>query len=417
MFYTTGSFGKSFKELISSTIQTGSLHMVRQQSKVIKYLEYKQHGGNTSMVMQVCGASIPMHSYIINADDIELNSYVQNAKEAMNPQKAEDIGKKQQEMFLFYNGNIYGTHGVAIDVASNLRSKVDLGDMEIDMLTGESYMEDETTQVVDTAAIPKPESYFSLEVLKDYDTLVKNCYVQDGTVADSSLFQVDKFMEKDLKLEMDSTKPQILIYHTHSQEAFYDSREGKIEDTIVGVGEVLANILREQYGINVMHDTSTYDLLDGKLDRNVAYNVAKASLEKTLEFNPSIQVMVDLHRDGVPAKMGRDGGKRVTTIGGEDCAQIMLFNGISANTSGPIAYLPNDNLDGNLAFSFQMFYHGKENYGELFRPIYLKPYRFNLHLKPRSTLVELGTQFNTVAEAKNSMKYLAETLVSVLEGK
>ena len=88
-----------------------------------------------------------------------------------------------------------------------------------------------------------------------------------------------------------------MIYHSHSQETFADSREGKTEDTIVGVGDYLAQLLTENYGYQVMHVTESFDLAGGELDRSKAYDYARAWLEPVLEENPSIQILIDLHRD------------------------------------------------------------------------------------------------------------------------
>ena len=78
-----------------------------------------------------------------------------------------------------------------------------------------------------------------------------------------------------------------------------DSTEGDVNTTVIGVGEHLAQILREQYGYQVLHNTDTFDLVDGKLDRSKAYNYAEPVVTQILEENPSIEVVIDLHRDGV----------------------------------------------------------------------------------------------------------------------
>ena len=76
-----------------------------------------------------------------------------------------------------------------------------------------------------------------------------------------------------------------------------------------------------------------------------------------------------------------------------------------------------NNLSDNLAFSLQLQLKAKAYFPELVRHIYLRAYRYNLHFKPRSLLVEVGAQNNTVAEAKNAMEPLADILYAVLSGK
>ena len=95
----------------------------------------------------------------------------------------------------------------------------------------------------------------------------------------------------------------------------------------------------------------------------------------------------------------------------------MFFNGLSRTTStGDIAYLKNPYIEDNLAFSFQMQLAAAEYYPGLTRRIYLKGYRYNMHFCPKSLLVEVGAQTNTLKEAKNSMEPLADLLSKVLKG-
>lgn len=247
--------------------------------------------------------------------------------------------------------------------------------------------------------------------LSDFNYLLANYYTVDGgTTVDAGLLDAQTLLDTDLSLVQNPDVPQILIYHTHSQEAFADSREGEVADTIVGMGEVLAEQLRS-YGYNVIHDTGVYDLVNGILDRSAAYDYARESVEQILAENPTIEVIVDLHRDGV------DGRKFVTEIGGKPASMIMFFNGISRNSQDQaLSWLPNEYLQENLAFSLQMQLLAREQYPGFTRNIYLKAERFNLHLRPRSLLIEAGTQLNTVEEEKNAMEPLAHLLHQVLSG-
>ena len=256
-------------------------------------------------------------------------------------------------------------------------------------------------------------SHTLMEQLEDFDYLLSNYYTVDGgTTADAELLDAEKLLGTDLRLEKHPEVPQILIYHTHSQEAFVDSREGYVEDTIVGMGETLAEILEKEYGYSVIHDTGVYDLVDGVLDRSTAYDYARDAVKKILEEYPSIEVIIDLHRDGV------EGEKFVTEIDGKPTSRIMFFNGISRNSQNePLTWLQNPYIEQNLAFSLQMQLAAQEKYPDFTRNIYLKAERFNLHLRPRSALIEAGTQLNTVEEERNAMAPIAEVLDTVLSGK
>lgn len=250
---------------------------------------------------------------------------------------------------------------------------------------------------------------YSREKLNDFDYLIQNFYQVDSTTTiDASQLNADALYSKDLRLSHDASTPQILIYHTHSQEGYADSVEGDASDTVVGVGEYLTQILTEQYGFNVIHDTGEYDVGD----RDHAYSKAGPALEKILEENPSIEVVIDLHRDGVA-----EDTRLITNINGTDMAQVMFFNGLSRTTSmGDIDYLYNPYLSDNLAMSFQMQIKAAEYYPGFTRRIYLKGYRYNMHYCPKTLLIEVGAQTNTVQEAMNAMVPLADVLNKVLTG-
>ena len=245
--------------------------------------------------------------------------------------------------------------------------------------------------------------------LADYETLVRNFYAIDAnTMAGSDQLSVEKLLGMDMTLPQEGDGPQILIYHTHSQEAFADSVPGDVNTGIVGVGECLTKILTEQYGYRVLHHTGQYDVET----RDNAYSRALPAVEQILAENPSIQVIIDLHRDEVAEET-----KLVTDIQGRPTARFMFFNGLSrTRKTGDIDYLANENQEANLAFSFQMQLKAAEYYPGLTRRIYLKGYRYNMHLRPRTLLVELGAQNNTVEEAINACDPLAHILDMVLKG-
>ena len=135
----------------------------------------------------------------------------------------------------------------------------------------------------------------------DYDFLLGHFYTVDPTtLANSKLINGTDLLQKDLTIDLDGAEPKILIYHTHSQEGYADSEAGNADDTVVGVGEQLKKVLEEKYHVAVCHDLSVYDMQDGKEDRNKAYSQAAVAVQNLLDEHPSIEVTVDLHRDGVP---------------------------------------------------------------------------------------------------------------------
>ena len=258
-----------------------------------------------------------------------------------------------------------------------------------------------------------PVTDIPLEKFEDFNFVMSNFYTVDKTTSmNSEQLNAPELVQMDLRMQTGKEQPQILIYHSHSQEEFIDSIPVDPSTTIVGVGAYLTQLLRDTYGYNVIHVTDTFDIVDGKLDRNQAYTFAQERISQILEENPSVEVVIDLHRDGVP-----EGKRLVTNVNGKETAKIMFFNGLSrTNKNGEITYLPNPYIRENLAFSLQMMLESKKYYPDLARTIYLRGYRYNLHLRPKTLLVECGAQTNTVQEEMNAMEPLADILNKVLTG-
>lgn len=247
----------------------------------------------------------------------------------------------------------------------------------------------------------------SEEKLKDFEYLVSNFYTVDGSTSVSEKdLDAEKLLAKDMTIDKKTKGPKILIYHTHSQEEFKDSKKGDSSTTIMGMGAYLTELLNDTYGIETLHHEGVYDLIDGEMDRSKAYQLAEKQVRKILKENPSIEIVIDLHRDGVGAST-----HLVTEIDGKPTAQIMFFNGMSrTKANGDISYLYNPYIEDNLAFSLQMQIAASKLYPGFTRHIYLKSYRYNMHLKPKTLLIEAGAQTNTVEEMRNAMTALAKVL-------
>ena len=258
-----------------------------------------------------------------------------------------------------------------------------------------------------------PTMDLSMERLNDFEYLVSNFYTVDSvTYINPSELNASELLCKDLRIDLSTGGSKILIYHTHSQETFADS-DNDPSTSIVGIGRYLTEILNNKYKIPTMHHEGVYDLINGKLDRSEAYEFAKPEVEQILAENPSIEVVIDLHRDGVA-----DTTHLVTEINGKPTAQIMFFNGLSrTRVNGDLAGMANPYLQDNLAFSLQMKIAAETKYPGFARRNYLRGYKYNMDLMPRMLLIEAGAQTNTVEEMRNAMEVLADLLNSVLTGR
>jgi len=299
--------------------------------------------------------------------------------------------------------------------------------LHIDNATLQSFFQENTPQIEDTTNIPYHDNQANLpqyepftppqKPIFTYDwsqgftfqELIDNFYAIDPTTKiTEARINLKSLLHRDLTIKRDANNPQILIYHTHSLEAFADSIPGDPSTTIVGAGAHLAEILREKYGFNVIHNTTAYDIGG----RDYAYTNALPDIEQILKDNPSIQLVIDLHRDEM-----REGKKLVMDLQGRPTARFMFFNGLSyTKMTGPIEYLQNPHINENLAFSFHAQVAANQFYPGITRKIYLKAYRYNMHVLPRTTLIELGAQTNTVEEIMNACEPLAHVISLVLNG-
>lgn len=258
-------------------------------------------------------------------------------------------------------------------------------------------------------AATAPQAVYSRQQLQDEEFIRQTFYsVDPTTMTRAGQLDFNTLMGFDATLKQDNSMPQILIYHTHSQEAYIDSIPNDESTSIMGVGERLSNILRTKYGYNVIHHMGKYDV-EG---REYAYSNAMAGLETVLAQNPTIEVIIDLHRDETNADT-----RLVTTLQDKTMAKFMFFNGLSYTKElGELTTLPNPHVQDNLSFAFQMQLFAEEYYPGLTRRIYLKGYRYNMHYRAKTLLIELGSQTNTVEEAMNSCEPLAHIISEVLNG-
>lgn len=207
--------------------------------------------------------------------------------------------------------------------------------------------------------------------------------------------------------------PQILILHTHSTEAYAqdpaapypESGTARTTDpsySIIKVGEEITRIF-EEMGLNVLHDTNLYDYPD----YNGAYERSKAAAEQYLAQYPTLQMVLDVHRD---ALVGTDGTvyKPVLQIDGVKTAQVMLL--VGSDDAG--AVFPD--WTEHMALAMELQQQMNSLWPGLARPITLRTARFNQQLTKGSLLVEVGSHGNTLEEALAGARLFARSAAKVL---
>lgn len=207
--------------------------------------------------------------------------------------------------------------------------------------------------------------------------------------------------------------PQVLIVHTHGSEAYtndenysYESEENyRSTDTrynVVAVGDKLTEVL-EQNGIETIHCRTMFDTPA----YNGSYGRSLTEIEAQLEANPSIQVVIDLHRDDITLDSG---GKMSLDweYEGENYARMMFV--IGSNESGLI----HDNWAQNLNWAVNLQAKLDAAYPGLMRAVNLRKQRFNQHLRPGSMIIECGASGNTLTEALRSIELFGSFLAAEL---
>lgn len=253
-----------------------------------------------------------------------------------------------------------------------------------------------------------PSENVSIAALRDLSVLRNKYYAVDKkTKMSEEMFSIDRLMSRSVHIEKSLFKPKVLIFHTHAHEMYSDSGE---DGGVVGAGELLKKTLEKEYGVKCLHVTESFDRVNGELQILGAYERMEPRIREILEKNPSIEMVIDLHRDGVNENV-----RLVSDVNGEDCAKIMFFNGLCQRIGADGVPrrpdgLENPYVEDNLALSLKAQMTAERLYPGLNRKIYLNAYRYSLHMKPFSMLVELGAQTNTEAEVKNSVVKLAEII-------
>lgn len=250
------------------------------------------------------------------------------------------------------------------------------------------------------------------EILLDGGTPIDNFFVRDSTDSGTDL-AAELLESPDVHIKGDGSA-EVLIYHTHTSEAYskdapgfyYTDMETRTQNqdmSVVAAGEEMARAL-EARGIGVVHDKTVNDLA-----YNGSYSRSWEVIQKNLEEYPDIQVTIDLHRDSMTTEAGVK-YKPTAQIGGRNAAQAMLLAGCDA--SGEWGDFPD--WEWNLRLILRVQQKAQELYPGLMRPLNFSDSKYNMNATRGSMLIEVGTEVNTVAEAKYTGQLLGEALAETL---
>lgn len=243
-------------------------------------------------------------------------------------------------------------------------------------------------------------------------TKYNKVYLKNNT---GSTINIKTLLEKKLSFKIDkNNKPQVLIMHTHTTESFMlEERDYYTEDdasrtrdskkNMIAIGDIIEQKLKAA-GIGVIHDTTIHDYPA----YSGSYTRSAATITDDLKAYPSIKIVIDIHRDSITAN-NKEKIKPVVKIDGKNVAQVMLVMG---SQTGGITNYPNWKENLSLALKYQQTL--EVMYPGLARAITLNSGKYNQNLTKGSILLEVGTEANTLDEAKRGAAYAGEALVSLL---
>ncbi len=297
--------------------------------------------------------------------------------------------------------------------------------------------------VVQTTAVNQKEKFSDITVtpsdikavMRKYNELLKNdkkdgdivstAYVTKGAThifenvrvkntTDTKTLNIEKVLSQPLDLEIDKSKPAVLIFHSHTSEGYemlerdwyaqdYTCRSNDENINIVRVGTEIADYL-EKSGYTVIHDKTIHDK-----SYNASYPNSRKTVAKHLEENPQIQIVLDIHRDSITLNNGQK-IKPTSTIGGKKAAQLMIITGAE---EGKIEDFPD--WEYNLRFALQLQRKCETMFPGLMRPVLFSQRKYNMDMTRCSLLIEMGSEANTLDEACYSGRMLAASLASLMK--
>ena len=220
-------------------------------------------------------------------------------------------------------------------------------------------------------------------------------------------------LQKPLNWELKQEKPTVLILHTHATESYQPTGEYKetsayrtldTDYNVVSVGAELKRLL-EAGGIGVIHDTTLHDYPS----YSSSYSQARTYIKDYLKKEPSIRLVLDIHRDAVENKNGQQVSLTVNH-NGEKTAQLMMVVGTDANG------LKHPNWPENMALAVKMHALLEKSCPGICRPISFRKQRFNQDLSSGGMLIEVGSAGNSREEAIRGVRVLAEVILALAEG-
>lgn len=262
------------------------------------------------------------------------------------------------------------------------------------------------------ASVPQVEEN---KVEEKYSIILEQVTIDSDVDRDIVIDKIIAAPEYD-NIALSDDKPTVLIYHTHTTEAYaksalysyIETSEWRTNDNtmnIVAVGERLKQLLSE-YGITALHDTTNHE--PPKLA--TSYSRSVETMEKYKAQYPSLKLFIDVHRDAYGDEEA--GRKDVVIIDGKEVAKLMFVVGTGEGATGT-GFKEKPDFPSNYALAKALNSELSKFDNELARKIRVKTGRYNQHVASHCLLVEVGHNANTLDQALNAVEYLAIAIAEI----
>lgn len=323
------------------------------------------------------------------------------------------------------NETLYMTAGLAMPASGTPAND----EIESENNNDNKTNENKSTNGVQSATKPQTESEKTDKneqtEIKQYGgeayPVIENQYGTPGeiTIKNTTDYEIDVDGElaAPLGFEVENTdEPQVLVVHTHATESYLQQDNGVYyseylghsaddNENLTSAGTALADSLTEN-GITALHSLTHHD----EPSYNGSYDRSAATIYDYLEKYPSIKVIIDFHRDAL-GYGGEDGKIKPTfEVNGKKAAQIMIMSGYDPN--GDYDF---ESWEENLNFALKIQQKAEQLYPGMTRPLYFGDFAYNMNINSGSLLIEVGTDVNTLDEAKLTGKLLGNVLAEVLK--
>lgn len=253
--------------------------------------------------------------------------------------------------------------------------------------------------------------------LVGYEDFLEKEPHEEELIPEDIVFEIVDIKPAPEPLALTGQDPQVLIYHTHSREAFKQDprnryvaveayRSNDLDFTVVRVGETLSNHLRER-GISVLHDATEHE----QGDFSTAYVRSLKTIKNRINDYPTLEIFLDVHRNAYLPGV-RDPDDEVVIINGQRVARIFAVIGTGEGFVGGFEERPD--WRENYRFALRITQELNKIHPELAKNVHIMRGRYNQHISTRAVLLEIGSNLTTLKEAERATYYLATALSRII---